>query len=152
MYYIEELEKRVFLAPYYDSHFRKLNIITGYASSSFLFYILSRYPEIEINLIIGMAKKEGINKWDHEKYVQISNDNPKVKIYYRTSTPGVHTKMYYWENGLSGSSITFIGSANFSWNGFRDQIELLVEANHYNHDEVFSIPQSNLINCNDPNV
>lgn len=140
------------MAPYYDLNFRKLNIITGYASSSFLFYILSRYPDLELNLIIGMAKKDGINRWDHERYVQISNENPKVNIYYRTSTPGVHTKIYYWEDEMSDDPIIFVGSANFSWNGFRDQIELLVVSNQPNIDEIFNFPQLNLVNCTDPNV
>jgi hypothetical protein len=148
MYYVTDLERTVFHIPYYEKNFRKLKVLTGYASSAFLFHILEQYPEIEIDLIIGMSKKDGINRWDHEKYVQIVNQNPRVNILYRVTTPGVHSKIYYWYDELMGNSNIFVGSANFSWNGFRDQIELLVEANHCNVDDIFDIDTLNLTECN----
>ncbi|MBY0001441.1 NgoFVII family restriction endonuclease [Priestia aryabhattai] len=153
MYYIKDLEKEVFELPYKRKNFRKIKILTGYASSAFLFHILEQYPDIEIDLIIGMAKKDGINSWDHERYLQLVNEYPKVNIYYRTLSPGIHSKIYYWyDDEYTDNSITFVGSANFSWNGFRDQIELLVEANHENIDQVFNVAKLHLISCTNPNV
>src|SRR4051812_3245675 len=103
------------------------------ASSAFLVHIIKKYPYIEIDLIIGMSKQDGIKKWDHERYLQIVNENPLITVSYRTALPPVHTKIYYWyKYGLFHDSLTFVGSANFSWGGFRDQKELLVEASYPN--------------------
>jgi hypothetical protein len=150
MYITSNLEEAVFNAPYIRG-FRKLSILSGYASSAFLVHILDRYPDIEIDLIIGMSKQDGIKRWDHERYLQIMNDNPRISISYRTSLPPVHTKIYHWHKyGLFHDSVTFVGSANFSWGGFRDQGELLVEANHSNIDEVYNI--SDVVSCSDPSI
>src|SRR5688572_29826878 len=139
MYHTDNLEHPVFQVPY-GRGFRKLRILSGYASSAFLYHILDTYPDIEIELIIGMSRKDGIKLWDHERYQQIVNENPQISISYKTSLPPVHTKIYHWyKEGLFQDSMTFVGSANFSWNGFRDQGELLVEANHPNVEEVFDI-------------
>lgn len=51
---------------------------------------------------------------------------------------------------LTPDSVTFVGSANFSWKGLRDQGELLVEANHSNVEEVFNI--TDVISCTDPSI
>jgi len=79
------------------------------------------------------------------------NENQRISINYQKSLPGVHTKIYYWANGrLLNDSITFIGSANFSWNGFRDQRELLAQAYYTNIDDVFNVTDT--ISCIDPDV
>ncbi|MGN7322840.1 restriction endonuclease PLD domain-containing protein [Bacillus altitudinis] len=150
MYLIDNLEERVFRVPY-ERGYRKLRILSGYASSAFLYHILNRYPEIEIELIIGMSKQDGIRRWDHERYQQIMNENPRISISYKTSLPPVHNKIYHWHNGgLFQDSITYVGSANFSWGGFRDQTELIVEANHDNIEEVFDVPDC--LSCTDPTI
>jgi hypothetical protein len=151
MYQINQLEQSVFDYPY-RMGFRKLKILSGYASSAFLSHILNRYPDLEIGLIVGMAKKDGIKRWDHDRYVQIMNDNPNITISYHRSLPGIHTKIYHWYNdeGMFSDSMTFIGSANFSWNGFRDQSELLAQVDYENVEEVFQV--ANIILCTDPNV
>lgn len=150
MYLITNLEESVFKTPY-EQGYRKMRILSGYASSAFLYHILDVYPEIEIDLIIGMSKIDGIRRWDHERYLQIIHDNPRINIYYRTSHPPIHTKIYHWySEGLFQDSITFVGSANFSWGGFRDNSELLVEANLPNIEEVFDV--LDCLSCTDPSV
>ncbi|MCM3358675.1 restriction endonuclease PLD domain-containing protein [Psychrobacillus sp. MER TA 171] len=140
MYLTTDLEHSVFHTPYRHG-FRKLRILTGYASSAFLYHILENYQDIEIELIIGMSRRDGIPRWDHERYQQIVNENPRISIFYQISSPPIHTKIYHWyTDGLFDDSLTFVGSANFSWGGFRDQHELMVEVNFPNIDEVFAIP------------
>ncbi|SEM35851.1 NgoFVII restriction endonuclease [Mesobacillus persicus] len=150
MYLTSHLLEHVFREPYRHG-FRKLRILSGYASSAFLYHILDTYPDIEIDLIIGMSKRDGINRWDHERYRQVMHENPRIQISYKTTHPPVHTKIYHWYNDArQDDTLTFVGSANFSWGGFRDQKELLVVANHDNIDEVFDLPD--VISCTDPDV
>ncbi|RNF39753.1 restriction endonuclease PLD domain-containing protein [Planococcus salinus] len=150
MYYTTSLENVAFGVPY-NRGYRKLRILSGYASSAFLYHILNTYPDIELELIIGMSKKDGIKRWDHERYIQTMNENPRIQISYHTTHPAIHAKFYHWyDDDLLNNSVTFVGSANFSWGGFRDQNELLVEANHPNVPEVFAAP--NPISCNDPRI
>ncbi|MCY9354606.1 restriction endonuclease PLD domain-containing protein [Bacillus spizizenii] len=66
MYYHQNLEEHAFAEPYRQG-FRKLRILSGYASSVFLYHILDTYPDAEIELIIGMSKKDGIKLWDHKR-------------------------------------------------------------------------------------
>ena len=150
LYLISNLVDSVFKSPY-EKGYRSLRILTGYASSAFLIHILNSYPEIKIDLIIGMSKKDGINKWDHNQYKKIDSENSNVNIFYQKSLPAIHTKIYQWTNNdLLEECITFIGSANFSWNGFRDQQELLAEVNYNNSDDIFNVIDG--ISCKDENV
>ena len=145
MYLTEDLETHIFSIPY-QKGYRKLRILTGYASSAFLNYIINKYPEIELELIIGMASNDGISFWDHSEYIRLTN-NHQISVRYNTTLPGIHTKIYYWEGQHSDSAITFIGSANFSWNGFRDQHELMAEVDYPNISEVFNVGRT--ISCTD---
>ncbi|MBN8193392.1 NgoFVII family restriction endonuclease [Bacillus sp. NTK074B] len=150
MYLTTNLINEIFEKPYVERLSRKLNILTGYASSSFLHHILERYPEIEINLIIGMAKKDGINLWDHQEYQILTKERENVNVFYYNAYPSIHSKVYHWlsEDSLfNEGSDTFVGSANFSWNGFRDQIELLVPAHYDSIIDVFKI--DHLLKCTD---
>ncbi|MDQ0197084.1 restriction endonuclease PLD domain-containing protein [Neobacillus ginsengisoli] len=150
MYHVADLEHIAFDAPY-EQGYRTLSILSGYASSAFLTHILTKFPDLEIELVIGMAKKDGIRRWDHEQYKRIMNDNPNITISYHKILPGVHTKIYHWSNGrLLNDSTTFIGSANFSWNGFRDQNELLAPCYFDNVDDVFNVTDAIL--CTDADV
>lgn len=150
MYHRHDLLDKVFSKQYQDLGLRKLKILTGYASSTFLAHILEKYNEIEVDLIIGMARKDGINEWDHENYKQLMYENPKLNVRYYTGLPGIHAKVYHWHDDFLQEPVTFVGSANFSWNGFRDQIEVMVESSPFNIEEIFNI--ANTTRCTDANV
>ncbi|PID23763.1 restriction endonuclease PLD domain-containing protein [Sporosarcina sp. P7] len=149
MFLLTDLDSHVFETPYQNGY-RNIRILSGYASSAFLTHILTIYPDIEIELIIGMARRDGINRWDHERYQDLSSTNSKITIKYQRALPGIHTKIYYWFEPLLNNSRTFIGSANFSWNGFRDQNELLAEVSFPNVEDVFDV--ANSIDCRDNDV
>ena len=147
MFLVNELVQDIFEKPYFEMGLRKLKILTGYASSSFLHHILDEFPRIEIELVIGMAKKDGITIWDHQEYKRLTYETNRVKVYYLNSLPGNHSKIYHWTKSEinSISQATFVGSANFSWNGFRDQNELMVQTSSTNLEQVFSVGP--LIEC-----
>ncbi|MFC5602451.1 restriction endonuclease PLD domain-containing protein [Sporosarcina koreensis] len=149
MFLLTDLDYHVFEIPY-QSGFRRIRILSGYASSAFLMHILTNYPDLEIELIIGMARTGGINRWDHIRYQEIAYSNQMITISYQRETPGIHTKIYHWDDPFGGNSITFIGSANFSWNGFRDQNELLAQVDYPNIEDVFDVAET--IDCRDSNV
>ncbi|MEH7569886.1 restriction endonuclease PLD domain-containing protein [Priestia megaterium] len=136
--------------PYLQNR-RKLRVLTGYASSSFVYHLLETYRDLQIDLIIGMAKKDGINIWDHNEYIRLANETERLQVYYYTGHPAIHTKALLWDDiNLLGNKISFAGSANFTWNGFKDQQELMVNANPSEIETVMNI--DNLINAADPNV
>ena len=150
MYLLTNLEEEVFAVPYAKGY-RRIRILAGYASVSFLWHILEHYEDIEIDLFIGMASVDGVSIWQHEQYKRIAQQQqPRVNIYYQMTRPGVHTKIYHWNSHALNDDLIFIGSANFSWNGFRRQNELLVEATYSNSDEVFGLTTP--ISCLDPMV
>lgn len=150
MYITVNLIKEVFENPY-KKGYRNLRILSAYSSAAFLYYIVDRYPGIHIELIIGMAGKDGILKADHENFIEIVKTNPNISVKYHKSLPAIHTKIYQWvDMDMFNDSVTYIGSANFSWNGFRDQIELLAQSNYSNIEEVFNT--IDVISCTDSNV
>jgi hypothetical protein len=154
MYLTNDLFSEVFEKPYKDLGFRKLFVLSGYASPAFLHHVLNKYPDIQIRLIIGMAKKDGIPRWSNNEYKRLTKDTNRVKIYYYNGKPAIHSKLYHWfeKNSLGNNSITFVGSSNFSWNGFRDQGELMVQADYNNIYNIIKTSFSSIIECVSPLV
>lgn len=129
--------------------FNKLRIISGYSSSSFLKRVVKDFPELEIELYIGMML-EGISIENHQQYQNIVNNNERVNVYYQVVGIPNHMKLYEFINTYDEKKI-FIGSANFSENGFMNQKEILGEVNS-NVDELFSKQSSNSLLCTDKNI
>lgn len=150
MYLTGNLIEKVFDIPYYNGY-RNIKILSGYSSAAFLCHILNCYPKLNIELTIGMASKDGIRRADHEQFTNIVNKNSNVTVKYHKSLPSIHTKIYHWFNEDDiNDSTSFIGSSNFSWNGFRDQIELMAEVNFSNIEDILN--SSDGISCKDPTV
>ena len=100
----------------------ELFIVSGYASATFLnkhiSEITNKYPEIRLNLIIGMHQKRN----DHSAYINIKNLYPNFHGYYYSGRPGVHSKTYCWvKDGIP--CIGFSGSANYSQKGFENSLQ-----------------------------
>ena len=100
----------------------ELFIVSGYASATFLnkhiSEITNKYPEIRLNLIIGMHQKRN----DHSAYINIKNLYPNFHGYYYSGRPGVHSKTYCWvKDGVP--CIGFSGSANYSQYGFENSMQ-----------------------------
>jgi hypothetical protein len=125
-----------------------LDVITGFASSSFIYHVIHNFPKLHLNVTIGMAKIDGVKKWDHLEYIRIAKQTRRLQVKYFNGHPPIHAKGIIWYNGIS--KIAFAGSSNFSWNGFRDYQELMTEVDPIALESVF--PIDNLIDLNDPIV
>lgn len=123
-----------------------LNIISGYASSNFLERVVNLKPELKINLYIGMAL-EGISHYNHNKYRTLCHNNKNINVFYLVSQPYNHMKIYEFIN--EKETLVFSGSANFSENGFFNNIENLFEVQY---DLQNSIRNLNYKNCLDENI
>lgn len=123
-YYSENLFYNCLESP--AREYNKLRVLTGYASSSFILDFIERYPQIELEVMIGMAR-QGIDLNDHWNYCKLTEENPKVKVYYQIEVPMTHIKLYQWYSSQIPRK-SFVGSANFSENGFKYHNELLLQS------------------------
>lgn len=128
---LTNFEQHVIKLPY-EEQYGDLKILSGYASAAYLQKIVDTYPRIRLELIIGMAKKDGIPKGDHALFKEIATTYSNVHIYYQTSSVPTHRKVYVWtSHGIVQAG--FVGSANFSFAGFEQHNEQLVT---YNYDDL----------------
>ncbi len=113
----------------------ELCIVSGYASPAFVqthLYQLKEHhtnTKIKINLIIGMVVSEGISEVNHNSFIRLMNTvNPKFECYYVVKGPPVHAKTYIWlKEGIPQHA--YVGSANYSSNGFFTNREIVTDAN-----------------------
>lgn len=126
----------------------RLKVISGYASSTFLKRVIEEFPSLKIDLYIGMTH-QGVSKKDHEMYCEWTRDNGQVKVYYQTTLIPNHMKILMFEVGALKR--IFLGSANFSENGFLYQQEIMTEV-ETNLDALYIQQHANSIICIHPQV
>lgn len=144
------LYREIIEKPYISGR-RRLKIITGFASAAFVHHVLYSFDDLHIEIILGMAKAQPITIWDHNEYIKLINDTNRLEVYYYIGYPPIHSKAILWGRTLTAGEIAFIGSANFSWNGFKDYQEIMTPTDSDNVRIIF--PQkSDLISCTDPAV
>ncbi|MBH0230068.1 restriction endonuclease PLD domain-containing protein [Halobacillus yeomjeoni] len=139
------------IAHPYNEGRRRLEVISGYSSPSFLFNLLSSFDELQIDLTIGMAKEDSISSWNHIQYqdlVHEFSDRLTVKYYY--GEPPVHSKIYYWDGDLANPEIAFIGSGNLTRNGFSNYNEVFSSVNP--DDIRAAMEYADVIDCTDDDV
>lgn len=130
-----------------------LYIVSGYASPEFAHTHIMALPDNTIiNLIIGMASREGITQRTHTGFINLANNFPgRFNCYYYTST-GVHSKAYAWFNNCHPIS-GFIGSANYSQNAFLGtQGECMTPSDATQIYSYFHSLLTNCTICTAPNV
>jgi hypothetical protein len=151
MYLISGLERSVITEPYNDGY-RHLKVLSGYVSPIFLKHIMESYPELQVEVIIGMASSDGIAIWHHQAFLDLVRDfNNRLTIFYQISRPGNHRKVYHWQQqDLILSERVFLGSANFTQNGFGRQREVLVETDFSNVADLFT--DVSILSCDDSNI
>lgn len=148
MIYIRDLYQDVLKKNMTDSH--HLDVISGYVSSVFLEQILEEFPEVSLNIYVGMAL-EGISLNEHKSYIQLSNlYEDQVKIYYQIETPLTHAKIYSFRKN-NATKVTYAGSANFSQNGFKEYQEILVKLRQP-LDHLFVEAGEKSLECRHPDI
>ena len=132
----DDLFQKILIDPALDGDADCLRVVSGFASSKLARYhvnqMLQRNTGINIELIVGMTPSGGISRDHHEEFRELStksqNKSVRFSCSYVCAPPPVHSKAYCW---LSGDKPTagFIGSANYSFNGFLgEQRELMSES------------------------
>lgn len=149
LYLTNGLEEQVLAMPY-SQGYRSLRVLSGYVSPIFVEHVLETYDELQLEVIIGMVSTDGLAIWHHRAFLDLMNQFPdRLEIFYQVVSPGNHRKVYHWQGGILEERV-FIGSANFTQNGFGRQREVLVESTFPNIDDVFS--DLNIVRCDSPNV
>lgn len=123
--YTEQLYKHVIA-----SHAEKsshLKVISGYGSATFLNRVKNDFIHLNIELYLGMTH-QGISEQDHALYTEWTKNSTLTQVYYQISPIPNHMKVLIFEN--ESKKYTFVGSANFSENGFLYQRELMTEINN----------------------
>ncbi len=58
------------------------NVITSYASAPFLLDLLHKYKELELEVIVGVAKHNPINIWTHIEFKKMVEKFENLAIKY----------------------------------------------------------------------
>lgn len=135
----------------FESNLKKykcIRIVSGYASASFLEDLLKIKNDLKVDLYIGMTH-EGISIQNHELFKNITKKLKNVNVYYQVKGKPTHIKLYEFYNGKDKRQ--YVGSANFSENGFYKNNELLVET-YLNTQDIFNLQNENSLLCLDENI
>lgn len=151
MYLTRGLVQSVIADPY-ATGYRRLRVLSGYVSPIFLEHVLEHYPLLELDVVVGMASTDGIAIWHHQAFLRLLyRFNGRLTIHYQTSRPGNHRKVYHWQQqNLVLNERVFIGSANFTQNGFGRQREVLAEVDYTNISDLFA--DLNTLSCDDTTI
>ncbi|MGV3031771.1 phospholipase D family protein [Staphylococcus chromogenes] len=128
--------------------YKSVRIVSGYASASFLEDLLKINNDLKVDLYIGMTH-EVISIQNHELFKKMSEKLNNVKVYYQVKGKPTHIKLYEFYNGID--KCQYVGSANFSENGFYKNNELLVET-YLNTQDIFNLQNENSLSCLDENI
>lgn len=149
----EDLFSKILLDPARNGA-SDLFIVSGYASSAMVYHHAEKLKEenlnVNINLIIGMACREGLSKSNHKGFQDLMKHNicGRFSCSYLIDQP-THSKVYSWVSG--GRPITgFIGSANYSQQAFviNSQKEVATQCNCNDTYAYYDFLIKNTIYCN----
>lgn len=122
--YTVDLYKQIII-PFAETSSR-LQVISGYASAAFLKRVSQQFSHLQIDLYIGMTH-QGVSQQDHELYCALTKQANGICVYYQITPVPNHMKILRFE--CENNTHTFVGSANFSENGFLYQREIMAKIN-----------------------
>jgi len=131
-----------------------LFIVSGYASPAIIYKHLNIAKNVSVQLIIGMASKDGIKLGFHKNFQRlVLTDFPgRFSCKYSTSDIPAHLKLYSWYKGTKPYK-GFAGSANYSQPAFSEkQLEVMVECSPSTIKKIFDKVLHTCIDCCDPKV
>jgi hypothetical protein len=155
----EELIKKVLIEPALNGC-NELRIVSGFATSNMANRHLMLLTEagvkvdsIKIDLILGMAPREGVERPNHSGFLDLNKSNKVAfKCHYVTSAIPVHSKVYVWCNG-SKPHVAFLGSANYTQNAFSTSMrEVLAPSNPNEADNYFYNILEDSVSCDEPDI
>jgi len=146
MYYVTNLYENIIKKN--ASNNIKIRVLSGYSSANFVNLVLKDFPHIQIELYIGMAF-QGIKKKDHVKYKEMS-DKQNLNVFYQVDGIPNHMKVLEFSN-QANELTTFVGSANFSQQGFLFHKELMTLQKRV-PNELFENQYNQSMSCLNPNV
>jgi len=148
----EGLFEKVLIEPVSKFNPDTLNIISGYASPTMVerhFQKLMKlnFP-LQINLIVGMARIDGMTKARHQSFVDATRKFNFECRYIANGNP-VHAKVYLWIREEK-PVLAYSGSANYTPAGFGDvQREILSICNSNTAHLFFDKVWQNTVSCKD---
>lgn len=138
----------------------KLCIVSGYATANMVLRhvdFASSKPlnkKFSIDLIVGMAVHDGMEKANHQGFIEIQSNkyNVDFNCSYVVGRPPVHSKLYIWlKDGKP--MIAFAGSANYSQNAFSPSMrEILMKVNERDAFDYFNQIKGETQNCASDNI
>ena len=157
--YFNNLYNEILLQPLKNSELNKLLIVSGYATAAMSFHYLNdlreRTKNIEIQLIVGMALKDGLTSSNHNGFKKLVNEDFRgsFKCSYIMQKPAVHSKVYIWCSD-DKPIFSYSGSANYTQTAFflRTQRELMAECNPDESLDYFRTLLKETIYCSHPDA
>lgn len=158
----DNLFQKVLVEPFERNS--TLYIVSGYASATMVsrhFTALIgdnrrraaflRRRDVRIELIVGMARRDGILKHDHEGFQKFAHEyNGLFVCRYVVHGAPIHSKTFGWYRGDNTPAIGFTGSANYTQGGFSNsQRESMVEHDAEEARAYFDIVMQDTIDCRD---
>ncbi len=159
---VQNLYEETLLNPLLDGvrGLNKLLIVSGYATAAMASRHVTDFIEneksVQIDLIYGMVKKDGILRSVHlgfNKIVAANNSSYKFTCSYLAEGEPVHAKIYIWCKN-DQPILAFTGSANYTESAFicSQRKEVLTETNPKQAFKFFNSLKSDAICCSDPSV
>ena len=160
----DNLFDRVLVEPFEPNS--TLYIVSGYSSATMVSRHFShligdgrrragfiRRRDLRIELIVGMAKHDGISRRDHEGFQEIAREYRGLFVCrYVAYRPPVHSKTFAWYTD-GRPKIGFTGSANYTQRAFgTSQREAVVEDDPESARNYFDIIRQDTVDCSDPHV
>ncbi len=132
----DKLFNKVLMEPVRSTGANKLLAVSGYATASMVDKHLKLINDLnskaELNLIIGMPRKDGIEKAQHNAFQRLvarGSFGNHVNCEYIVRGNPVHAKTYLWLKDDT-PIVAFSGSANYTNTGFsQSQTEAMAEVN-----------------------
>ena len=118
----ENLYEQVLIDPAVKDGADTLYVVSGYASpytvARHMLHLQTINKPLSINIILGMAPKDGVPRMRHMSFKELAEKNRKTfSCSYILEHPSIHTKLYIWAK--EGKPLyAFTGSANYTNNGF----------------------------------
>lgn len=151
---IDNLYEKILIEPCRDNNAKKLYIVSGYASPAMVFRHLNETCDIEVNLLLGMAKSGGLSREKHYTFQNMVREDFPGRFHCSyVNTVQTHSKVYGWFDNNNSAVTGFIGSANYSQQAFsrRQNEAMSVDDPNKIYDYYNNLLDSS-INCLDENV